>query len=180
MVSEVSLHPIYILHFYFCFFNFNYALVWPRYYTGMVPEALAHCNWCGLGFIPVWSQKLLQLQLQLRPGVASVLYRYGPRGSSSLPTVRPRYETKGPGDSDRPDDPGDHVGRPIFIAAPMSCLEWNPPGPEAANHEHFLQLWRPWMGTLQTQPQLIISIHWAQAYRGCCCCFCKQKPKIGF
>ena len=56
------------LHFYFCFFNFNYALVWPRYYTGMVPEALAHCNWCGLGFIPVWSQKLLQLQLHL-PGV---------------------------------------------------------------------------------------------------------------
>ena len=45
------------------YFNFNYALVWPRYYTGMVPEALAHCNWCGLGFIPVWSQKLLQLQL---------------------------------------------------------------------------------------------------------------------
>ena len=50
------------------YFNFNYALVWPRYYTGMVPEALAHCNWCGLGFIPVWSQKLLQLQLHL-PGV---------------------------------------------------------------------------------------------------------------
>ena len=40
------------------YFNFNYALVWPRYYTGMVPEALAHCNWCGLG-----------------------LYRYGPRSS---------------------------------------------------------------------------------------------------
>ena len=65
------------------YFNFNYALVWPRYYTGMVPEALAHCNWCGLGFIPVWSQKLLQLQLHL-PGVT-----LGDLANGGLALVRP-------------------------------------------------------------------------------------------
>jgi len=36
---------------------------------------------------------LLLLQLQLRPGVASVLYRYGPRGSGTLQLVWPRFYT---------------------------------------------------------------------------------------
>jgi len=33
--------------------------------------------WCGLGIIPVWSQRLWHIAT----GVASVLYRYGPRSS---------------------------------------------------------------------------------------------------
>ena len=34
-----------------CFFSFNYALVRPRYYTGVVPVALAHE--LGTGATPV-------------------------------------------------------------------------------------------------------------------------------